>query len=289
MKLKSFLKLVRCKAGSWYSAIPLAATIFTSHVRHIDLAIVPVFFTTFTCISYGFVVNNIEDRYMDKSSPNPAKNPISIGEVSVMEARVVSSTLFVSTLMTGLFLSPINTVLSMILLFLCHTYSAEPRVKTKPPLDLIWNMFIGAVPIAMGYLTYRQSDAALCILFTIGLLLCAVAELINQIVDYGSDTRYGIKTTATLIGRDNSVVLCILLTVSAFMLVIPMYGLGEIHWVVCLCTLLGGFPIVTSMIDVLRTKSYERIEAVYKRGNLIGLIVLIVLILSEAHLRVTMA
>lgn len=284
MKSKAFLKLIRLREIGPLSAFTPFASAFMATGVNMDWVVLPVMFSVLAIASYGFAVNNIFDVELDKFSNRPSKNPISTGDIPLSQAYKVSI-LLAALAIGSLYFQPLtNICLGISLIFLYHTYSMKPRIKEHPPFDVIYHTLLWAIPIAMGYLAYKPPDVTVAILFVISCSLSAVSEFINQIIDYETDMAGGIKTTAMLIGREGSLKLCMVLTIGAFLLVMPLYGLGAIHLIIFLFTSLACYFIVNPMNEASTSKNYTDLEKVYQRGTLAGLVVVNLLIFTELYL-----
>jgi len=284
MKSKAFLKLIRLREIGPLSAFTPFASAFMATGFNIDWVVLPVMLSVLAIASYGFAVNNIFDVELDKLSNKTNKNPISTGDIPLSSAYKISILLAASAIGSLYFQPLANICLGILLIFLYHTYSMKPRIKEHPPFDMIYHTLLWAIPIAMGYLAYKPPDATVAILFVISCSLSAVSEFINQIMDYETDMAGGIKTTAMLIGREESLKLCMALTIGAFLLVMPLYGLGAIHLIIFLFTSFACYFIVNPMNEASTSKNYIALEKVYRRGTLAGVVVVNLLIFTELYL-----
>jgi 4-hydroxybenzoate polyprenyltransferase len=276
MRLKAFLKLIRWgKFGPMGLLFPLVSAMLAADV--LDVSVVSVLLSVFLIVYYGFALNNRYDTWLD----TPEKNPISAGEVTLVEAVAVEIAFLVLIALTTFFLSSVNRVLALALLTIYVTYSIEPvRVKGKPPFDLVWHMLMGGIPVAMGYLTYKPVDVVLLLLFGMSCCFYAVPQLINQINDYEGDMCGGLKTTAIVVGRERSVKLIVVFLAISFSMALPLALMGVVHGIV-LAVMPSVYWVAKPCIHAMRTRGYSRLGEVHERGVATGLLALILFLLSK--------
>jgi len=284
MQLKVILKLIRWKeVGPLSIFTPFTSALIATGFK-LDWIILSAMMSVLAIVSYGFAVNNISDVELDKSSSKPSKNPISVGEIPLNSAYRISTLLAILAI-GFLSVQPlVNICLGVLLMFLYHTYSLKPRIKGRPPFDMVYHVLLWAIPLAMGYLTYKPPDAIVILLFVISCNLSAVSEFINQIMDYETDMTSDIKTTAVLIGRERSLKLSIALTICAFILIMLLCSFGAVHWILVAFTSSASYFVISPMNEVLISKNYMNLEKVYRRGAWVGIAVVNLLIFTKLYL-----
>lgn len=157
---------------------------------------------------YG--INDYFDRHIDRVNPKKKDKETSVSqsESALVINFVLLSLLFVLPLLAYLNRPAISVLLCF--LVLSAFYSAPPiRLKTIPFLDSISNMLY-ILPGILGYVQLLPGQPSLS---TILYLACwpAAMHLFSAIPDIESDKKSGIETSATVLGKPMSLLLCLIL------------------------------------------------------------------------------
>ncbi|NJE05207.1 4-hydroxybenzoate polyprenyltransferase [Thermococcus sp. M36] len=155
---------------------------------------------------YSFSINNCFD--VDTDSKNPRKlhkNPVASGELTFREGIVTSLSLSLLGTLLAYTLSWPSFVVYLSMVFLATVYSAPPRLKARPALDvLVHGLFFGFLPFVYGSLVDGTlSKNELLIAAAVGLYSFSL-ELRNHLEDYESDLSAGLRTTPAVIGKRRS-------------------------------------------------------------------------------------
>lgn len=183
---------------------------------------------------YG--VNDFFDRQTDVLNPKKRKEYV----LQKSQRGKVYALVLVAFLM-GLPLlvlqSSVDRLLFASWLFLSFFYSSQPlRFKRMPGFDLLSNVLY----VLPGFLGYHEAGGGLPS-FPIVLAVCCWAwamHLFSAIPDIECDKKAGIRTTAVVLGKNMSLVLCMLLWL-AFAGMIFHYYLGFIGLVYPLIPLIN--------------------------------------------------
>ncbi len=279
MQFRVFCRIVRWEKilGPMCILDPLLAA-FVAIGFNLDLKIIPLMVFTLACVAAGFALNDITDKEMDKYSIK-RRNPLTVGEASLSQAVTVTAGMFILAISMVFFMSLENQLIAGVLLLLFYTYSCWPRVKAHPPWDLIWHVFLFALPVVMGYLAYKPFDSPCIAIFILSGSLSAVAQLVNHVQDYEGDKQF-LKTTTTIIGREASLYLCIVLMTSAVIAGCALVALHVIH-TVALLPLPTVLFVVKPMWDALTTKNYGNLDLVYYHGARFGVLFMVFLVIAK--------
>ncbi len=157
-------------------------------------------------VAYAFSINNCFDVDTDILNPRKRdKNPIASGELSFRAGAVFSAALAISGILLASLLGRGELIIYVSMVFLATLYSAPPRLKARPVLDVVSHgMFFGMMPFIYG----AYSDGVLSryeLAISLAILIYSFAlELRNHLEDYESDLAAGLRTTPILIGRETS-------------------------------------------------------------------------------------
>jgi len=154
-------------------------------------------------VAYAFAINNCFDVDTDLKNPQKRnKNPVASGELSFRMGIISSALIAALGVLFAFFLSYREFMIYILMLLLATFYSAPPRLKAKPIVDVVSHgIFFGAMPFIYG----AYFDGILTkyeIAIAIALLLYSFAmELRNHLEDYESDLKANLKTTPIVIDK----------------------------------------------------------------------------------------
>ncbi len=157
-------------------------------------------------VAYAFSLNNCFDVDTDVLNPRKrSKNPIASGELSFRAGIIFSMILAVSGIMLASLLGKEEFLIYLSMVLLATLYSAPPRLKAQPILDVISHgIFFGMIPFFYGacfdgVLTRYEAVIGLALL-----LYSFAMELRNHLEDYESDIKASLRTTPITIGKSTS-------------------------------------------------------------------------------------
>lgn len=165
------------------------------------------FFFPANVFIYG--INDYYDRDTDALNPkkDEMEHRVAESERDVL-ARALRAVLVISAALM-LMLDLVAALLLLGFLLLSYFYSAPPlRFKARPFLDFASNMLY----IMPGVLAYHLASGELPSIWLVaaGFLHIAAMHLFSAIPDIECDRQAGITTTAVLIGKRASLLLCLL-------------------------------------------------------------------------------
>lgn len=198
---------------------------------------------------YG--VNDLADESIDILNAKKENKEIRVDANNrnfVKNAVLVS--LFLSFLVF-LFLSKGNYLLMCLFLFLSIFYSLPPlRFKTIPFLDFLSN----ALYVIPGFIAYYEVTRSVpSIIFIIAPILWASAmHLFSAILDIEPDKKAGIITSAVYLGIKKSLILCLVLWLSAFVLVYMNSFLGDLVYLYLIYPLLPLYILLNKKVNLAK-------------------------------------
>jgi len=197
-KLINLLRLTRLWHGRAYIAIALFGFLLGEDYS----LILPFIVSTLLYVSFAFVINNCFDVETDLNGEKIHYNPVATGSITLKEGIFFSALLAISGVLVANVLPANAFVIYIISMLLALIYSAPPRTKTKPPLDLITHgLFFGSLLFLFGLFSSNgNADSFIPLVFSIFFCSCFL-ELRNHIEDYESDLISNTTTSAVLLGK----------------------------------------------------------------------------------------
>ncbi|RLI74801.1 4-hydroxybenzoate polyprenyltransferase [Archaeoglobales archaeon] len=199
-KFINILKLARVWHGRAYIAMAAFGFLFGENYS----LFLPFMVSTLLYISFAFAINNCFD--VETDSKNRSKyNPLVNGSITLKESLLFSVTLALIGIIIASILPLRAFVIYLLSTFLALVYSAPPRLKTKPPLDLISHgLFFGVLPFLFGlYSSNGSIDSYYTLLGSLFFYSCFL-EMRNHIGDYSSDLTSNTITSAVVLGKQNA-------------------------------------------------------------------------------------
>lgn len=154
-------------------------------------------------VSFAFSINNCFDAETDRiNKNNKSSNPLATGELSYSECLYFSAFLALAGIFIASFL-PFNAFLTYVFMtLLALIYSAPPRLKARPPFDIISHgLFFGVLLFLFGLFSAYGSIEGYEFILPSLFFYSVFLELRNHIEDYWSDITSGVKTSAVLFGK----------------------------------------------------------------------------------------
>lgn len=214
--LKLLLKISRYRfwiytAGPYLLGYLLATPTMNNSIFFSPQFLLSFFYFLIPANIFIYGINDYFDEDTDKHNP---KKGVKEHKLKVTDKTFLKTSLVISSIFSLLFLfslpSPLSKVPFIIFIFLSFFYSAPPlRFKSKPFLDSTSNVLY----IIPGIVAYSQFTGYLPPLIPIiGFWFWASAmHLFSAIPDIVSDKKAGINTTAVLLGKQKSLILCAIL------------------------------------------------------------------------------
>ncbi|MEM0671932.1 MULTISPECIES: 4-hydroxybenzoate octaprenyltransferase [Dickeya] len=190
----------------------------------------------------GCVINDYADRHFDGHVKRTAARPLPAGLVSEQSAKVLFVVLVLLAFGLVLTMNPLTIWLSVAALALAWVYPFMKRVSHLPQL-VLGAAFGWSIP--MAYAAVSESLPAACWLMFFAYICWTVAyDTEYAMVDRDDDLKIGIKSTAILFGRHDTLIIGVLqlMTLVAMLALGRMMGLSQIfYWSVLVAAALFAY------------------------------------------------
>ncbi|GAB7197182.1 4-hydroxybenzoate octaprenyltransferase [Dickeya zeae] len=190
----------------------------------------------------GCVINDYADRHFDGHVKRTAARPLPAGLVSEHSAKVLFVVLVLLAFGLVLTMNPLTIWLSVAALALAWVYPFMKRVSHLPQL-VLGAAFGWSIP--MAYAAVSESLPAACWLMFFAYICWTVAyDTEYAMVDRDDDLKIGIKSTAILFGRHDTLIIGVLqlMTLVAMLALGRMMGLSQIfYWSVLVAAALFAY------------------------------------------------
>lgn len=158
--------------------------------------------------SAGCVINDYADRHIDGKVKRTLARPLATGEATLKETKFLFLFLILLAFLLVLQLNLYTIGLSVVAAILAFIYPFMKRYTHLP------QMFLGAAfgwAIPMAYAAVNQSLPLECwLLFLANLAWTIAYDTQYAMVDRDDDLRIGVKSTAILFGRYDTVIIALL-------------------------------------------------------------------------------
>ncbi len=206
-KVRSYVSLMR--PISWMPFyIPLLLAMYDGGMRSLGVFWLVLLIIGPCALGAVYVWNFYSDREVDKKSRvfkdlPMASQPFATGEVSGIEGLIFSFILAIlSIVLSYAFLPQAIVWLVAGSLVLGFVYSFPPRLKERPPFDVVANVAAVAVMYPLGWIAAGNKLASLS-LGPLGWIMLFIlgGYFLSALLDYEADKKSGVRTTAVAIGR----------------------------------------------------------------------------------------
>ncbi|AHF80741.1 UbiA prenyltransferase family protein [Thermococcus paralvinellae] len=204
--LRAVIKNTRILDGKSFIGMGLLGLVMNLRYNSDFKSAVIVVISLILYVAYAFAINNCFDVDTDLVNPRKRnKNPIASGELSFGIGILSSITIAILGILFAAFLGYKELLIYVSMILLATLYSAPPRLKAQPILDVISHgIFFGAMPFLYGayfdgVLTKYEIAIGLALLF-----YSFSMELRNHLEDYESDLKANLRTTPIVIGKSLS-------------------------------------------------------------------------------------
>ncbi len=238
--------------ASWLTLLPTA---------HIALLVGWLVWLTLPANLFLYGVNDLFDEETD--ALNDKKTSYETRLSPTDRARLVRS--IHASLALAVFLAALQSLFAPSLLvvlgvsgfvLLGWQYSAPPlRAKARPWLDSASNvLYLFPALIGAGAVGLRLEELSWMVLLA-GTLWCMSMHAFSAVPDIHADAQAGLRTIATTLGKQRTIILCGALYLAAALLVVPVLGWIALGY--------GGLYLLL-MIDAWRAKNAEELLRVYR-------------------------
>lgn len=172
----------------------------------------------FVMRSAGCAINDIADRKVDGQVKRTNSRPLVNGSLSTKTAFLVFFILLLIALMLVLTLNTATMVLSLFAVILAASYPFMKRI-THLPQVVLGAAFSWSIP--MAFAAVQESVPAIAwLLFCCNLLWTVAYDTMYAMVDRDDDLKIGVRSTAILFGRYDTLIIALLQSAVIALLVI---------------------------------------------------------------------
>ena len=212
------------------------------------------FFLPANIFLYG--VNDYWDSKTDEKNPKKQEKEYLVNRNERGRLlRVVTASALISLVLLVLQRNMVGRAIFLAFLLLSYFYSAEPlRFKSKPLLDFTSN----SLYLMPGILGYFQASGGLPLLPIIiaGIMHTSAMHLFSAIPDIDYDRKAGIRTTAVMLEKRSSLVLCLVFWTVLASLGIYLTGFSLFSMVVLVYPAIPLALLVRSSLNIDRIYWY---------------------------------
>ncbi|MEA1063209.1 4-hydroxybenzoate octaprenyltransferase [Apirhabdus apintestini] len=224
----------------------------------------------------GCVVNDYADRKFDGHVKRTANRPLPSGAVTGREARTLFVVLVVLSFLLVLTLNTMTILLSVIGLALAWVYPFMKRY-THLPQVVLGAAFGWSIP--MAFAAVSESVPLSCwLMFLVNIVWAVAYDTEYAMVDRDDDLKIGVKSTAILFGRYDTVIIGLLqVAMLALLALIGELNHLNLAWY-CALALAGGLFVYQQKLMVGRDR--DACFRAFMNNNYVGLILFGGLMLS---------
>lgn len=240
-------------------------------------------FVVILVISFGFVINDLQDIEVD--SINKPNHPIPSGIISKERALLLA---FLYPLLALIISSQFEKILLGIVI-LNISISTIYSIYLKSTF-LIGNFaiaYLNASVIFYGSLLVGEPTNFIYLICLIVFLFTCVQEIIYNIVDIVADRAVGWNTTAVRLGEKKAIILFFLFVLLyASVATLPLvFGLASI-WYMFTITISSILPLIVSAVILMISSKNYRVQQVCKVVKVVRLLSLVVIVTFSVGLGV---
>jgi len=215
-------------------------------------------------VGFSFAINDCFDVEEDRMKES-RNNPVADGELSKRRALVFS----ISLALLGILLS-VWFGLTIFVYFICLTllsafYSIPPvRFKTRFPLDILSHgFFFGSLIVILPALIFGSITSGVVLVAVSIFVLSIAIELWNHIIDFESDSKAQVRTTASVLGLVRSEKLARILGLILPITILPLFFDGVYIFLFMATTLAYVVLLIRNKSPVLLYSSEATTMYVY--------------------------
>ena len=220
----------------------------------------------------SITVNHCFDAETDRRSSQLHRFPVASGRIPKRTAASVSIILMAAPAAIGFFLPFQSLLLVLASIFMIITYSAPPvRIKERPFIETIWNgLGYGTVPFYLSLSIFSvPASPELHLLGIVVFLAAASGHILLQVRDIEDDSRAGITTTSTRLGRKSMVTVSRWMTAAAGAIIIYLAAVSFLNILAWASLAVGVFIFTEHRKAGNIEESYGRLRLLYITGGLL--------------------
>lgn len=178
----------------------------------------------------GCVINDYADRNVDGYVKRTVNRPLATGRISEREALGLFSLLVVASFILVCFTNLFTVLLSLVGVALAAIYPFMKRY-THLPQVVLGAAFSWAIPMAFGAVLGEVPTVA-WLLFAANLSWTIAYDTLYAMVDRDDDLKIGVKSTAVLFGRADTLMIGLFQLATLILLALAGWqlGLGGFFW-----------------------------------------------------------
>lgn len=211
MKLGAYLRLMRVHkpVGTLLLWIPTAWALWMANRGEPPLKLLIYFFLgTVVMRAAGCIVNDIADRHIDIHVKRTCMRPLTTGEVSLVEALLLSTILLIGAFFIVIKLPLLCFYYALLAVFITVLYPFCKRFLQAPQLVLGVAFSMG-IPMAYAASGVPFNTPAL-LLFMLNFAWIVSYDTMYAMADREDDLRIGVKSTAVLFAQYDRLIIMLL-------------------------------------------------------------------------------
>lgn len=228
--------------------------------------------------SAGCVINDFADRHVDGHVERTAQRPLTTGQVSTKEAKLLFAGLSLAAFILVLFTNTLTIKLSFIALALAACYPFMKRY-THLPQVVLGAAFSFGIPMAFAAQT-NTLPHQLWLLYGAAAIWTIAYDTFYAMVDREDDLKIGIKSTAILFGEDDRLITGVLQATTILMLLLcgGQFELGYWYYI----SVIGAAALFIYQQRLIRHRDRDRCFQAFLNNNWVGALVFIGIVLHYA-------
>ncbi|MBN2094568.1 MAG: UbiA prenyltransferase family protein [Candidatus Aenigmarchaeota archaeon] len=169
-----------------------------------------ILFANLVAMTYAFMINDVEDAVEDsKDIKKRLRNPICNGSLTRKEGLIVSNLFLLVSLSAYAYIAYLVgswtlflTGAFTLLVFFLYSYRGV-RLKNIPVLDMLTHMYmLGGAIFLITHLAFSSTMSIYALVAFMVILCCSgYGQLENELRDFSTDKKCGMRTTAIVIGK----------------------------------------------------------------------------------------
>lgn len=257
-----FFQMARLHTGMLAVSYLLLSKYLTDHqTRFMDSRVVMGGVVVISTVAFGFIVDDIRDLATDKIlKPN---NAIPSGRVSHKSAILLAILFAVCSVFVASSLGGFFFVITLVNLLLCFSYAY--LLRDSAVLSIFIMAYLSSSIVLFGSALAGGIRILTGSVFLLIFLFTCAQEILYSVIDHDADQMYSIRTPATILGINNSLMLFVffLLLTIIVTLHLGIVSHASSHFVILMipCTIL---PLVSAIVVVTKSSSKNRLKSASK-------------------------
>lgn len=206
-------------------------------------------------VAFGFIVDDIRDLATDRIlKPN---NAIPSGRVSLKSAILLAILFAVCSILVASSLGKFYFAITLLNLLLCVSYAYILRNSVVLSIFII--AYLSSSIIIFGSALAGGIRVLTGFVFLLIFLFTCAQEILYSVIDHEADQLYGVRTPATVLGINNSLMLFVFFLILTIIVTLQLglvaHSSSNFEILMIPCTIL---PLVSAIAVVTRSSSKNR-------------------------------